>query len=272
MSLALAGVRKFRTRSATIVSLIIAVLLVGLLLILEGVGYRNVSTDASVDTSSIVWLLSFPGAFDGVLEFTYLFLAIIGLIYVATAAGSEWSWGTLKVAVARGQSRWKYTVATFASLAIILLIGMLITFAAGLVAVVIGAAIAGLPLGNPFDPAVLWRIFLELTRCWIALTGLTSLGYAVDMVAKSQMAGIGTVIGFFIVSFIGPALLPDFVREVFKYMPFNVSGDAIGIQGPPGSGSTTGVEPTLALAIIIAWLVGSLVVASISVERTEITG
>ena len=105
MSLALAGVRKFRTRSATIVSLIIAVLLVGLLLILEGVGYRNVSTDASVDTSSIVWLLSFPGAFDGVLEFTYLFLAIIGLIYVATAAGSEWSWGTLKVAVARGQSR-----------------------------------------------------------------------------------------------------------------------------------------------------------------------
>jgi len=55
-------------------------------------------------------------------------------------------------------------------------------------------------------------------------------------------------------------------------MPFNVSGDAIVIQGPPGSGSTTGVEPTLALAIIIAWLVGSLVVASISVERTEITG
>jgi ABC-type transport system involved in multi-copper enzyme maturation permease subunit len=252
--------------------LIIAVILVGLLLILEGVGYRNVSANAGVNTSSIVWLLTFPGAFDGVLEFTYLFLAIIGLIYVATAAGSEWSWGTLKVAVTRGQSRWKYTVSTFASLAIILLIGMLITFAAGLVAVIIGAAIAGLPLGNPFDPAVLARILLELTRCWIALTGLTSLGYAVAMVAKSQMAGIGTVIGFFIVSSIGPALLPDFVGQIFKYMPFSVSGDAIGIQGPPGSGATSAVEPTLALAIIIAWLVGCLLVAAISVERTEITG
>jgi len=86
-----------------------------------------------------------------------------------------------------------------------MLVGLLITYAAGLIAVVVGASIAGLPLGNAADPAVLAQVFLKLVRCWIALVSLTSLGYAVAMVAKSQMAGIGTVIGYFIASIIGPA-------------------------------------------------------------------
>ena len=125
------------------------------------------------------------------------------------------------------------------------------------------------------DPAVLAQVFLKLVRCWIALVSLTSLGYAVAMVAKSQMAGIGTVIGYFIASIIGPALLPDFVKEVFKYLPFSISGDAIGMQGPPTNGvaSASGaVDPNVALLITIAWLVGCLAVAAFSVERTEISG
>lgn len=275
MSLAIAGVRKFRTRSATIVSLIIAVMLVALEFVLLGVSYRSSATQSGLDTSTLTWFLTFPGAFDAVLSLVFAFLGIIGLIYVATASGSEWSWGTLKVAVARGESRWKYTVSTFASLAILMLVGLLITYAAGLIAVVVGASIAGLALGNPADPAVLAQVLLKLVRCWIALVSLTSLGYAVAMVAKSQMAGIGTVIGYFIASIIGPAFLPDFVKEVFKYLPFSISGDAIGMQGPPTNGvaSASGaVDPNLALLITIAWLVGCLAVASFSVQRTEISG
>jgi ABC-type transport system involved in multi-copper enzyme maturation permease subunit len=275
MSLAIAGVRKFRTRSATIVSLLIAVILVALLIVLEGVSYRSVSTQNGVDPRQIAWFLTFPGAFDAVLTFVFAFFGLIGLIYVATACGSEWSWGTLKVAVARGESRWKYTLATFASLAIVLFVGMIITFASGLAAAVVGASIAGIPLGNPFDPAVLGRVLMELVRCWIALLSLTSLAYAVAMVAKSQMAGIGTVIGYYLVSLIGPALLPDFVKEVFKYLPFSIAGDAIGLQGPPTNGvasSVSAVDPNVALLITIAWLVGCLAVAAFSVERTEISG
>jgi ABC-type transport system involved in multi-copper enzyme maturation permease subunit len=274
VSLVIAGIRKFWTRSATIISLLIAVALIAMEFLLIGVTYRSAPSQSGLDTATLNWFLTFPGAFDAVLSLAYAFLGIIGLIYLATASGSEWVWGTLKVAVTRGQSRWQYTVATFASLSIILLIGLLITYAAGLVAVVIGGSIAGLSMGNPADPAVLAQVFLKVVRTWIALAGLTSLGYAVTMVAKSQMAGIGTVIGFFIVSIVGPALMPDFVKEVFKYLPFSVSGDAIGLAGPPVSGTasaTTAVDPNVALLITIGWLVGCLVVASISVERAEIT-
>ena len=273
MTLAIAGIRKFRTRSATIVSLVIAVILVAALIMLEGVAYASARTQNGADTTQLAWFLTFPGAFDAVLTFIFAFFGLIALIYVATAAGSEWSWGTLKVAVARGQSRWGYTIATFASLAIVLLIGMLITYAAGLVAVFIGASIAGLSVGNPADPPTLARIGVELARCWIGLLGLTSLAYAVAMVAKSQMAGIGTVIGYYLVSLIGPALLPDFVKDIFRYLPFNVAGDAIGLQPPPGTGpNPSTLDPNLALLVDVLWLVGCLTVAAVSVQRTEITG
>ncbi|HEX7590924.1 MAG TPA: hypothetical protein VF375_03165 [Candidatus Limnocylindrales bacterium] len=112
-----------------------------------------------------------------------------------------------------------------------------------------------------------------LLRIWIAISALTSLAYAITMVAKSQMVGIGTVIGYFLVSIIGPALLPDFVKEIFKYLPFSITSDAIGLVGPPGTiASVNAVEPTAALLITIGWLIACLAATCLSVERTEITG
>jgi ABC-type transport system involved in multi-copper enzyme maturation permease subunit len=274
MSLAIVGLRKFWTRTATFVSLLVAAALVALEFVLVGVSYRSAPTASGIDNSTLTWLLSFPGAFDAVISIIYAFFGLVALIYVATAAGSEWSWGTLKVAVTRGQSRWQYTVSTFASLAIILLVGVLITFVAGVVAVVIGASIAGLAVGNPADPSALAGVFFKLVRCWIAVVGLTSLGYAVAMAAKSQMAGIGVVIGYFVASIFAPALLPDIVKEIFKYLPFSAAGDSIGIAGPPTSGppSAIGLDPNVALLITIGWLAACLVAASISVERADIPG
>ena len=275
MSLAIVGLRKFWTRTATFVSVLVAAALVALEFVLVGVGYRSASSGTSgLDKPTVTWLLTFPTAFEAVISIIFAFFGLVALIYVATAAGSEWSWGTLKVAVTRGESRWQYTVATFASLTIVLLVGMLITFLAGIVAVVIGASIAGLAVGNPADPLALGGVLVKLVRCWIALAGLTSVGYAVAMVAKSQMAGIGTVIGYFIASIFAPALLPDIVKEIFKYLPFSAAGDSIGIAGPPTSGppSAVGLDPNVALLITVGWLIGCLAVASISVERAEISG
>jgi ABC-type transport system involved in multi-copper enzyme maturation permease subunit len=279
VNLAIAGVRKFWTRSATIVSLIIAVIIVALEFVLVGVGYRTTSGSSSgsngLDTATLDWLLTFPSAFDAVLAIAFEFLGIVGLIYVATVSGSEWSWGTLKVAVARGQSRWQYAVATYASLSILLVIGLAITYLAGLVAVAIGASIAGVPLGNPLDAGAIGPTLVKFVRCAVALISLTSLGYAVAMVAKSQMAGIGTIIGYFIISILGPALLPSFVRDIFRYLPFSASSDAIGITGPASSGAgsaASALDPNVALLVTLAWLVGLVAAAAISVERTEITG
>jgi ABC-type transport system involved in multi-copper enzyme maturation permease subunit len=250
---------------------LIAVGLICLEFVSVGIAAR--SGPSGLPAATVSWLLTFPDAFDGVLALSFEFLAIVGLIYVATAAGSEWTWGTLKVAVTRGHPRWRYTLSTFASLSIILLVGLLITYAAGLAAALVGASIAGISPGNPADPAVLPDVLVKLARCWIGLVSLTSVAYLITMVAKSQMAGIGAVIGYFLVSIIAPALLPDFVKEIFKYLPFSVSADAIGLQGPRGTASAASVvEPNTALLITIGWLVACLAVACLSVERAEVPG
>jgi hypothetical protein len=182
----------------------------------------------------------------------------------------------LKVAVARGQSRWQYTISTFASLAIILVIGMLLAFLVGVVAVMIGASIAGLSFGNVADPAALGQVAVKLVRCGIALISLCSVGYVVAMVAKNQMAGIGVVIAYFVLSIVGDALLPEVVRQVLRYQPFNVAADALGVSAPPistgaASSAASAIDPNLALVVSVFWLVVCLAVAALSVERAEIT-
>jgi hypothetical protein len=81
-------------------------------------------------------------------------------------AGPEWSWGTLKLAVARGQSRSVYVVATFASISVILLDGLLIAYLAGMLASFAGAS--GGPPGtlasvNALDP----NVALLITVAWL---------------------------------------------------------------------------------------------------------
>jgi hypothetical protein len=153
---------------------------------------------------------------------------------------------------------------------VILGIGLVITFVAGIAAAVAGGALAGLPTGT-LDGPMLGDALVKLIRAWIALVGLASVAYAVSMVAKSPMAGVGTVIGLFITTTI-VSLVP-LIREVNKYLPFSTSNDAIGIGSQPGSNMGLSVlDPNVAMAVTLAWLVGLLALAVIATDRAEITG
>ena len=48
-------------------------------------------------------LVTFPGAYTLILSFILGLGGLFALIYGAAVAGSEWTWGTLKSAVARGE-------------------------------------------------------------------------------------------------------------------------------------------------------------------------
>ena len=41
------------------------------------------------------------------------------MAYAAAIAGSEWTWGTLKTAVARGESRSRYMLTTYLGIALV---------------------------------------------------------------------------------------------------------------------------------------------------------
>jgi ABC-type transport system involved in multi-copper enzyme maturation permease subunit len=214
-------------------------------------------------------LVTFPGAYDLILSFLFGLGGLFAVIYGAAIAGSEWTWGTLKTAVVRGESRSRYMLATFLAIAVVLAVGLLITFVIGMIAAVLGSIIAGIPLDGIGDTAVLGGLPEHFARGWVAITATAALGFAVATLARSQLAGIGVGIAFYFGETFAGIFLPDVVR----YLPFHLSQAAVGggegFGGPPDPGA---LSIGTALVLVTVWLVGSLVVAAGFTERAEITG
>jgi ABC-type transport system involved in multi-copper enzyme maturation permease subunit len=194
---------------------------------------------------------------------------LFAVIYGAAIAGSEWTWGTLKTAVVRGESRSRYLLTTFAAIAVVLAVGLLVTFVIGVVGAALAATIAGIGLDGIRDTAAIGRLPELFVRGWVAITATAALGFAVATLARSQLAGIGVGIAFYFGETFAGIFLPDVVR----YMPFHLSQAAVGggsgFGGQPDPGA---LSVGTALFLVTFWLVGSLVVAAGFSERAEITG
>jgi ABC-type transport system involved in multi-copper enzyme maturation permease subunit len=258
------GIRKLVRRPATYLTF---GLLAGLLtLIILGVA---TSVGEEGPDPEVQLLLTFPAAYGLILQFVIGLGGLFAVIFGANVAGSEWGWGTFKVAVARGESRSRYLLLTFASVAAVLIIAILVPFGVGVVAAFIGANIAGIPTDGMTDAETLRGLPEQFARGWYAMAEQGAIGFAVATLARSQLAGIGIGIAFFF----GETFAGIFLPEIVRYMPFNVASAAVGATG--GFNGEGGPEPLaqgVAMVLVAAWLFGSLLVAAVYGERAEITG
>jgi ABC-2 type transport system permease protein len=269
MRLFFSGLRKLSRRPATWVTV---GLLIGLLvLILLAVGATANSRSVRTNGAEGKLLLTFPGAYNRVLQFITGLGGLFAVIYGAAIAGSEWSWGTLKSAVARGESRVRYTLITYATVAVMIGFGLLLTFAVGVVAAVVGAHLAGVSTSGLGDSATLSGLPERLLKGWFAVVEEGALGFTIATLARSQLAGIGVGIAFYFGETFAGIFLPDIV----KYMPFSVANASL-VTGASNTetlgGGASGLPADQALVLVVLWLVGSLLVASIFSDRVEITG
>lgn len=272
MRLFLSNLRKLIRRPASFVSLGVLVGLIGLILILVGLTARQAEAQGNGGEAALL-LLTFPGAYIVVLSFVLGTSGLFAVIYAAAVAGSEWSWGTLKSAVARGESRTIYQLAQFAAIALLIGLGLVITFLAGVLLAIVGAGLADVPTTGIDDPETLGTIPELLGRAWLAVVGEGAIGFAIATLARSQLAGIGAGIGVYI----GGNLASLFIPQIVKYLPFQAADAMVevpsGFGGGGGGGSLVEqLDPNTALLVVVAWLVGALVVASLFTERAEITG
>lgn len=269
MRLFVAGLRKLVRRPATFVTLGLLVGLLGLILI-------AVSATASQRTGRAaqegLLLVTFPGAYSMILSFILGLGGLFAVIYGAAIAGSEWTWGTLKSAVARGESRGRYQLASFASIALMLGIGLMVALGAGVVLAVIGAKIAGVSTAGLGDSKTLGTMPDLLARGWLAIVEEGALGFAIATLARSQLAGIGAGIAVYF----GEQFAGIFLPEIVKYLPFNAANAVVATTGGGGLGGGAGaaanLAPDTALLVIVAWLAGALVVTTLFTERAEISG
>jgi hypothetical protein len=195
------------------------------------------------------------------------------MIYGAAIAGSEWTWGTLKAAVARGESRSLYQLGSFASIAVVVGIGLVVAFAIGILVAIVAAGIAAVPTDGVGDSATIGTFPELLARGWLALAEACALGFAIATIARSQLAGIGVGIAVYFAEQFASIFLPDIVR----YLPFNAANAVVATSGSFSGGGNGGqalvrLDPNTALLVVAAWLVGALLVTALFTERAEISG
>ena len=274
MRLFASGLRKLGRRLATWLTF---GLLAGLLvLILIAVGATADRAGASAtQRASALGLITFPGAYDSILSFLLGLGGLFAVIYGAAIAGSEWTWGTLKNAIARGESRSRYTLLSFASIALLIAVGLLIAFAIGVAAALLAAHIANVSTSGLNDAATLGRLPQNVVRGWFAIIEEGALGFAIATVARSQLAGIGAGIALYF----GETFAGLFLSDIVKYLPFNVATASVATGATSTGGGFGGggaqiaaLDPNTALVLVFAWLIGALVVAAVFTERAEITG
>ncbi len=278
MRLFFSGLRKLVRRPASWVTLALLLGLLTLIIIAVaatansgGLRGGNVSTNPNGNAKL---LITFPGAYDRILQFITGLGGLFAVIYGAAIAGSEWSWGTLKAAVARGESRVRYMMISYATVAAMIAVGILITFAVGVVAAIVGANIAGVSTSGLTDSATVGGLPERLLRGWFAVVEEGALGFAIATLARSQLAGIGAGIAFYFAEGFATLFLPDIV----KYMPFSVATASLATTSTATTGGgafATGTDvlpPDQALLLVAVWLVGALVLAAVFSDRTEITG
>ena len=270
MTIFFSGLRKLVRRRATWLTL---GLLAGMLvLIIVAVGASSNRAGASDREREVALsLVTFPAAYDEVLAFILGLGGLFAVIYGAAIAGSEWTWGTLKNAVARGGSRSQYVLFTFASVALLIAIGLLITFAVGVLAGLLGASLAGASTAGLGDSATLGRLPGQMARGALAVIMEGAIGFTIATLARSQLAGIAAGIGLYF----GESFAALFLPDVVKFLPFNVATASVSTGSGTGGGfsgaQVAALEPNTALLLVIAWLVGALAVAALFTERAEIS-
>jgi hypothetical protein len=193
------------------------------------------------------------------------------MAYAAAIAGSEWTWGTLKTAVARGESRSRYMLTTYAGIAVLALIGLLISFAVGVVVTFLAAKLAGVSTDGLSDTSVFGNLPEQFLRGWFGLVEVGAVGFTIATIARSQLAGVGAGIGIYFAESFAGLFLPD----IIKYLPFNAANSLIrsgSAAGGAGGQAASRLDPNTALVIVLAWLVGSLLVTAVFTERAEISG
>ena len=263
MRLFVSGLRKLVRRPASWVTL--GVLLAMLALIYLAVGATAGGREAGPEGRL---LLTFPDAYRLLLSFILGLGGLLAVIYAAAVAGSEWGWGTLKNAVARGESRSRYMLVTFASVALLSGVGLLIAFLVGVVMAFVGASLAGVATSGAGDSTAVGALPDQLARGWLAIVEEGALGFAIATIARSQLAGIGAGIAVFFGEQFASLFLPDIV----KYLPFNAANALVAGGSAEGGGIVRSLPADTALLVVLAWLLASLVVAALVTERAEIGG
>ncbi len=283
MRLLAAEILKLRRRWASY-------LVLGLLIALMALIYLLVGLSAGATSGGATTFLRFPSSYAFINQFVFGLGSLLAVAYAAAIAGADWNWGVFRVVVARGESRARYVAIKYIGVAIFLVLGILIAYLAGIVLTYLVGAMTGVAVGDPLTGGGAEALARSLGWGSLVVAERAAIGFAVAMLLRSQLAGVVTGI----VLFIGEQILATVVivttlsgrgfqdglepigPEWFQFLPFSI-GDAVLAEAPtlgggPENDLLNPVPLELALVVTVLYLLGSLAIAALSAERSQISG
>jgi hypothetical protein len=261
MRLLTASLRKLVARPASRRTTLVVLAL--LAFILAGSGAQAGTIADPAGREGFVALFSFPGAYANLSGMLVVLLGIAGAAWAGAVAGGEWSWNTFRLALARGESRVRYVLVTFAAIAGLLLAVSVILFALGVPMFLAGAAMAGIAAGDPADPAAIGRLPLILATSWWAIVLWAGLSFAVAFIARSQVAGIAGVVGLYFVEQSAGLFLP---KDIVRLAPMTASSEL----ASQASQFATDPNVVLPLALTTLYIVLAGAALAVVADRTEV--
>ena len=282
MRLFSAELLKLRRRWATYMVLIILLGLMSLVYLLIGVSGRGSGGGAT--------FISFPGSFGIINQFVFGLGSLLGVAYAAAIAGADWNWGVFRVAIARGESRSRYVLMKALAIAFVLLIGVIIAYAVGLLLTYVAAGLAGVQPGSLLTRNRLDDVARSLYLGFPVLIERAAIGFAVAVLLRSQLAGV--IVG--IVLYIGESILAAVLIGItladqgfdgigrlgmqwYQFLPFSIGDSVLSATTGLGGDDITSfilspIPLNTALIVTAIYLAAALGVAVVAVERSEISG
>jgi len=262
--------RRLARRPATLVTYLLQVGLIALILLAVTAATGQAADPGSALASRM--FLTFPGAWTLTLTMVVSLGGLLALAYGAAVAGSEWGWGTLKAAVARGESRPWYALMATAGVVAMAWLGVLLAYLAGIACVVVGAALAHVPSSTLIDGQTAGDLAILAGRSAIAIAMDASIGFAIATVARSQLAGVGAGIGLYL----GEGVIGIFLPAVVKWAPFAASSAMLAGGSAEVAGSSAALasrlDPALATVVTVGWLALAACLSALWTARAEISG
>ena len=274
---------KLRRRWASYVVLGVLVGLMALIYLLIGLVTRDPEANSGAGI-----VLRFPDAYGVINQFVFGLGSLLAVAYAAAIGGADWTWGVLRVVVARGEGRSRYVLAKAIGIGIVLVVGTLLAYAAGVALTFVAASLAGVATGSPLGGVGTETLWKSLVLGTFVLLQRAAIGFAVAVLTRSQVAGV--VVGSIL--YLGESILATILTVMtigrggfvggiqhetqwYQYLPFSI-GDSVlnaaasSLPGDIGDALLAPVALQPALIATGVYLVAALVVAALATERAEI--
>jgi hypothetical protein len=260
MNILRAALLKLGRRPATRITFFI---LVGLVLVI----YISLAASMEMmeqegEMGALTEIFAYPGAYGQLGSMLMTFAMLAAAAYAGTIAGSEWSWGAFRVAVARGESRVRYVLVTFVALALVMLVGFVVLFAFGSVVSYAIGSLMGLASGDPLADGVLVTVpAIAIGGWWVVVMG-AAIAFAVGFATRSAVMAMVAVVAIYFGEQMAAIIVPP---DVLRYLPIGAGTELV----RAASSTATLGDVGLPLIAVTGYLVVALAGAALVGARTE---